>query len=644
MNMTLKTLVIENFKGCEQMKLNLEGRSADLYGDNAVGKTTIYDAITWLLFGKDSRGQTAFEVKPLGGDGQVKDHGAVTSVEAVLEVNGVATSLEKRYFEKWTTRRGCSEAQYGGNTSEYFLDGAPVTKTAFSAAVADIIPEERFRTLTSTTWFCEGMDWKKRREMLFEICNTPSEDILLAQEERFAPLVKDKGTLTLEAYKAKLTRERKGLSEARDSTPARLDELKRTVGELANIDFGGITLERSAVSNRLEKLRSELLAMNHGGLIDQKRNELAEVRNQMNQLRNENDSHRISQMAPVAEDPRPKLERERREVQSSIQKIYDNLEADERYEDELDEKIQQCRDNWASIDSEVFSADTCRACGQTLPPSRLEEARSEFVAYQQDRKDDQIKNADSLKQMLAIVGDRRVRQHAEVESMQFMLNEIAVQMAAYVPQDIPVIEDMPQYHQQMEHLSQQEAGLMMAIDVVQSDSGTIRREIEGRILQLEGEVSQLDRLLAKQAVLDYSRERITELNTGAKETARKLDGLDKLLFLMDEFTRFKTQYIEESINQKFQLVRFKLFGEQVNGGVAECCEATVGGVPYTSLNNGARINAGVDVIRTLSQHFGTTVPLVVDNAESVTQLERLPGQVIRLVVSSMDKKLRVEVL
>ncbi len=643
MNITLKSLIIENFKGCEKLALDLDGRSATLYGENAVGKTTIYDALTWLLFGKDSRGQTAFEVKPLGLDGLVKDHGAITSVEGVLAVDGASVTLEKRYFEKWTTRRGWSEAQYGGNTSEYFLEGAPVTKTAFTAAVADIIPEERFRTLTSTTWFCEGLDWKKRREMLFDICNAPSEDVLLGQEERFAPLAVGKGSLTLEAYKAKLSRERKGLSDARDSTPTRLDELKKTVSQLADIDFEKIGRDRAAVHEIMEKLRSELLAMSHGGLIDQKRNQLAEIRNQMTALRNDNDSHRISQTAPVADDPRPKLERERRDVQRSIQATCDALAGDQSYADELDEKIQLCRDNWASIDSEVFSESVCRTCGQTLPHSMLEDARAEFKMHQDTRKDDQIKNADSLKQMLAVVGDRCERYGTEITSLQAKLDEIDAQIAAYVPQAVPVIEDMPQYHQQMEALTQQEAGLMIQVEAIKKDSGTIRREIEGRIHQLEDDVIHLDGLLAKRAVLDYTRERMALLNAEAKENARKLDALDKLLFLMDDFTRFKTQYIEESINEKFQLVKFKLFGEQVNGGVAECCEATVGGIPYSSLNNGARINAGVDVIRTLSRHFGVAVPLFIDNAESVTKLEQLAGQAIRLCVSSLDKNLRVEV-
>ena len=102
------------------------------------------------------------------------------------------------------------------------------------------------------------------------------------------------------------------------------------------------------------------------------------------------------------------------------------------------------------------------------------------------------------------------------------------------------------------------------------------------------------------------------------------------------------QFIESGINQKFGLARFRLFREQVNGGLDDCCEVMYDGVPYSSLNNGMRINIGVDVIRTISEHYGIRVPLVVDNAESVTRLLDAGTQVIRLVVRESDQELRCE--
>lgn len=114
------------------------------------------------------------------------------------------------------------------------------------------------------------------------------------------------------------------------------------------------------------------------------------------------------------------------------------------------------------------------------------------------------------------------------------------------------------------------------------------------------------------------------------------------MFLIDEYSRYKTQFVEDSINGMFRIARFRLFREQANGGVEDRCDVVYEGVPYININSGAKINVGIDIINTLSRAYGVTVPLFVDNAESVTNLERSDCQIIRLVVSENDKKLRCD--
>ena len=102
--------------------------------------------------------------------------------------------------------------------------------------------------------------------------------------------------------------------------------------------------------------------------------------------------------------------------------------------------------------------------------------------------------------------------------------------------------------------------------------------------------------------------------------------------------------LDEKINSRFKFARFKLFETQVNGGILEVCETLFNGVPYSSgLNNAARINVGLDIINTLAEHYGFDAPIFVDNAEAVTKLIETKGQIIKLVVSEKDKKLRTVV-
>ncbi|MBQ9346343.1 MAG: recombinase RecF, partial [Oscillibacter sp.] len=122
---------------------------------------------------------------------------------------------------------------------------------------------------------------------------------------------------------------------------------------------------------------------------------------------------------------------------------------------------------------------------------------------------------------------------------------------------------------------------------------------------------------------------------------------EKGLHLCGLFIKSKVRMLTDRINGKFRSVRFRLFVEQVNGGVKDDCEVLVPSadgsqVPYRDANNAARINAGLEIIEALSNHWHTYMPVFIDNAESVTRLVQTETQTIRLVVSEPDKKLRLE--
>ena len=76
----------------------------------------------------------------------------------------------------------------------------------------------------------------------------------------------------------------------------------------------------------------------------------------------------------------------------------------------------------------------------------------------------------------------------------------------------------------------------------------------------------------------------------------------------------------------------------------EVCEATCGGVPFQSRNNGHRSIAGLLIIKALQKLYGAYLPIFIDNAESVNDfnLPDMDCQLIKLKVSD-DKELKVEV-
>ena len=641
MSMILKldTLKIENFKGCRSLELDFCGRSASIYGDNATGKTTVYDALSWLLYGKDSKGRSDFQIKPLGAAGQVADHAAVTSVSAVLSADGRKVALRKDYYERWSTKRGSAEETYDGNTCEFYVDDVPLKKYEYEKHIAELCDEDTFRILTHVSWFCEGLDWRKRRDMLFQLCQLPDDQTIMAGDVRFAPLAADMGALGIDDYKRKLQARRKGLNADRNTIPARLDEQRKAVETLREIDFPTLRAQREAAVSELRSLQEELVRISHGAQLEAKRNELAGVRNELDTAVNENNSHRQSQMVPVS-DRRPELKAAIEKAQAEATRWADLVRRDEDLIAQQDSQIQGCRDLWAAADGRVFSAKVCPTCGQQLPAAAQAEAQRRFEEDKERAKADAVDRANAAKAARQVAESRREEERAAEDQAAEEVRRLTAELAAYTPDAQPAITDLPGYAERVALLNSRASQLEEEVRQLEGETSTIRSTVEANIQALRARADALEKELAKEALLAFAEDRCNELAASAKKAAEELSSIDQKIFLCEEYLRYKVSYVENTINSKFQLTRWKLYAEQVNGGLNDCCEATYDGVPYTALNNGMRINIGVDVIAAISAYCGLRVPLVVDNAESVTSMRNIDTQVIRLVVSEKDKELR----
>ncbi len=158
---------------------------------------------------------------------------------------------------------------------------------------------------------------------------------------------------------------------------------------------------------------------------------------------------------------------------------------------------------------------------------------------------------------------------------------------------------------------------------------------------LNADLEEINKKLSLQGQNEKIDERIKELEKQEKELAKAYEEQQRIIYLCEEYTKTYVDLVSDKINDSFDLVKFKLFENQINGGITETCEATFEGVPYSDLNNAAKINAGLDVINSLSDKLDLKVPIFIDNAESVNELIKTDTQLVRLVVSK-DKELRID--
>ena len=156
--MKINELILRNFKGIKKLTLKFNGNTK-IEGLNGAGKTTVFDALTWLLFDKDSFGSAQFEVKPIG------SKMLETSVEALID----NFRIKKVLKELWVKKRGSSTKEFSGNTSEYFFENMELSikKKDYQNNINQLIDENIFKMITNPLEF-NRLHWTEQRKILIE--------------------------------------------------------------------------------------------------------------------------------------------------------------------------------------------------------------------------------------------------------------------------------------------------------------------------------------------------------------------------------------------------------------------------------------------------------------------------------------------
>jgi predicted nucleic acid-binding Zn-ribbon protein len=648
----LNSLSLKNFKGIRKFILDTQGGNVSICGDNATGKTTLADAFMWLLFDKDSSNRKDFEIKTLGPDGE-PEHGLEHLVEAILELeDGNQIALKKVYSEKWTKKRGSATAEFTGHTTDHFIDGVPVKKKEYGEQIAEIADEQVFRLLTDPRYFNEVLHWQKRRELLLEVCGDVSDKEVIASQKALGALKDILGNRAIEQHRKVIQARRTEINREIEKIPVRIDEVKL---HLPNIN--DITNEKELM-NDIAKLREELRAKQEelaqaraGGQVAEKTKELRMLEGQMLDLQNK---HRKALNGKVGGKSRELsyMQSEIYKLKANINAKSDTIKHNETSIKSLDEKMERLRSDWREENGKVFEfeqSDTCPTCGQSLPQEQLQEAREKALAQFNEAKAEKLEAISTegkrLKEMKTSMEENLSYVRRELEKTKTDLVVLEKKETALkteidaIMQGSQPVEATPEYIQ----LREQIEGIRIEIAKMQADRNTAVMAVQKEVDSTTDAIRALEQAATKLQARKNGLKRIEELKTEERKLAAEYEDLERQLYLTEEFIRAKVRLLEGRINSKFQIARFKLFNTLVNGGVEECCETTFNGVPYSNLNNGARLNIGLDIINVLTEHFNFAPPVWIDNAESITDILPTKGQQIRLIVSGKDKKLRIEI-
>ena len=649
--MKLLSLKLKNFKGIRDFALDAQGEDVSVYGDNATGKTTLMDSFLWLLFGKDSQDKKDFDIKTLDQDGNALP-GLDHEVEGVLDLEGQTLTLKKIYKEVWTKKRGSATATFTGHTTDHFIDGVPVKKKEYEDKIAEIADESIFKLLTNPRFFNDQMHWQDRRKLLLEICGDVSDQEVIASDKALKALPEILGDRSMDKHRdyirAQLTRVNKELQQI----PIRIDEATRALPELPKSGKAAYENELNILNSLKRDTEARRLRLESGGEIAEKQKALRELEAELLDMQNELRAGIMEQ----AKAERVSMERTRQQMDnlSATIRTKQNILRDNQAEIErLEDRMAQLRGDWDREDKKAFSFeqdDTCPTCGQALPAEQLEAAREKALADFNQAKARKLEGITRQgKDDRARAGELALQNaglEKEIQAAEEQLKELQ-QEEAKIRERLDELnakaEDTVNDPAYVEKATGKQI-LMDAIEALKAGNREAIAEIDAEIVELNTRLEAARLSLSAYEAHVKGEARIKELEAQERELAAEYECLEGELYLTEQFVRAKVRLLEDKINAHFEHARFKLFNVLVNGGVEECCETTYQGVPWgTGLNNGAQINVGIDIINTLSEHYGFSAPIFADNAESVTEIIPTDAQLIRLVVSAGDKKLRVEV-
>ncbi|HHQ0867301.1 TPA: AAA family ATPase [Listeria innocua] len=640
----LLKLQLENFKGIKELEIDFEN-STSIYGANASGKTTIIDAFTWLLFDKDSTNKKDFAIKTLDMEGKVI-HKLNHVVTAVLDIDGEQIELSKKYMEKWTKSKGKLEQELTSHTTEYYIDEIKKKANEYKSFISELLDEELFKLITNPLYFNEQFDWKKRRAMLIKIAGDVTDQEVIIADGSLKDLSTFLGKHSIEDKLIQINEQRKNLRKRLELIPELVNEATKAKQDVTGLNPSDLSGELKVIEEQIQLIEQEKIVLQNGGIQTELNKQKANIELELTKIK----ANEQKETQELLMSKKEEIFEERNELIDVNNRIGESTFLIQRKQGEIATKQQELiklGKEWDTLQVERFDEHrkSCPTCGQDFPAEHL---NSMIEKFNQEKAEKIKENEAAGKSSKAVIEETEgdiAELSFDIKANELELNNIESKLEILEQEKIDLEHQLEQAENSTTYIEKQ-SELEMIEEKLRDEKGssiTAVAEIQIKIDKLNAEASDLKADLAKFDSNQKQENRIQELEEEAAEKGAKYDELEMGLYLIERFNKAKCNLLEDKINGKFKYVSFKLFKTQINGGIDECCETIYNGVPYNSgLNNAARINGGLDIINALTEHVQVLAPIFVDNRESVTELIDTESQLVSLIVSERDKKLRVE--
>lgn len=647
-SIVIRQITLLNFKGIRNLTVDFDTNETNVFGANGSGKTTIFDAFTWLLFGKDSNDRKDFNIKTLDENNHPIER-IPHEVTACIEVNGEEINLKKCYNEVWSKKRGSAVETFNGHTVECYYNDVPCSATEYTKKIAEICDEQVFKLITNPLYFtAQKKDYQ--RTMLFRLAGDVTNDDVLARYPEFAGLVAMLSGKTLEELKREVQSKKRKIKDGIETIPARIDERKRDMpdeqnwakleaenAELENLlkEIEAQIADRSKAYNEVTKQKQEI-ARHLSGVksdITAREYELKDkLLSEYNQAKRDNDTA----VARVST-----LNNERRYKSIVLQRAEKELA-------DLQTDRNRLIEEWRKIKAETLVLDEdnfiCPTCKRPLDETDIEEKKAQMEADFNANISRKLENNKARGMEVKVAIEAKEGEIATIKSAIFNIdNEIAQISASKAYGYVPAMPDIqPTINADKTIIDLRNKATDLQNQLNQEVQAPDTNDLTDKKRKVEDSIRVNKLWLADRERIASNNKRIAELEREYTESQAQLTEFEGMEYNIQQFSKARIEQVESRINGMFQLVHFKMFEQQINGGEIETCEAMVNGVPFSDLNNAMKINAGLDIINAISRANGITAPIFIDNRESVSEIVSVLAQTVNLIVDANCKTLKIE--
>lgn len=650
----LKSLALVNFKGVRDFSIAFNDGITTVCGDNGTGKTTLYDAYLWLLFGKDSTGRSdganGFNVKTTDESGK-PIYRLEHSVTAVLEVDGKEIKLQRSLVEKWQKVNGTTDEVMKDETQYFINDVRTGTKKEYQAEISEIIPEDVFRMITNPYYFT-SLSADTQKEMLLGMVGNIDDEEVAATDPDFLALLDQINGTSLAKWAREIAAKKKACNDALATIPASIETAQKLMPE--SEEWAVLEKQLKEVQDRVKEIDAQIAdksALNDEAykrkmaLMKQQADKRIKLQDRENTIRMETNAAHNKALSDIQQ-----MENELSINQKNLDSYRnDKMNVDGKI-DELNGKLVEMREQFKAVAKEQFpepSGDVlvCPTCGEPYKGENLENAIAKLRGNFEQSKSKRQKDIQTKGKQYKAEYDKAVEQQTKLTGLIAKLEDDALEIKGNITikkNNIPVAGNADEaIANDKECIGLRndiaEIANQLQVEVPQADVSELQSEKADR----NAAIAEINKRLGKRAMIERVNKEIADLEEKRIANNQAKADLEKWEDVYLRFQKAKDEVLMQRINGLFNVVSFSFVKEQKNGGEKVTCYCTVNGVPYADVNACGKVNAGLDIINAICATKGISAPIFIDNRESFNQIVPTISQIVNLKVSN-DKQLTIK--